>query len=65
MSPDDRLARYEQDYVREYGYEERLVRARSRVTAAWLSERAPRRVVEVGCGRRPLFGQVALGSLER
>lgn len=65
MNRDERLARYEQDYVQDYGYEERLVRARSRLTAAWLNELAPRRVVEVGCGRRPLFGQVSLDSLER
>ncbi len=65
MSRAARLARYENDYDESYGYEARLVEARSAITAEWLLARAPERVVEVGCGLRPLFARVAPPSLAR
>ncbi|MEQ8891733.1 MAG: class I SAM-dependent methyltransferase [Sandaracinaceae bacterium] len=65
MSRDARLARYQEDYARDYGYEARLVEARGDFTARWLAAVAPARVVEVGCGSSLLFDRVAPELVER
>ena len=55
MSAEARIERYEQAYQDDYGYEAWLVRARRGATLAAM--KGARRVVEIGCGTEPLFGE--------
>jgi len=56
VSAEARIERYEQAYQDDYGYEAWLVRARRGATLAAM--KGARRVVEIGCGTEPLFGEV-------
>ena len=57
MTAEARIERYEQAYQDDYGYEAWLVRARRGATLAAMEAAKPRRVVEIGCGTEPLFGE--------
>jgi SAM-dependent methyltransferase len=63
MDKHERIARYEDRYLEDYGFEAVMVSARQRLILDVLSRVSPRVVLEVGCGIDQLGGQVNKADL--
>lgn len=64
MDKTDRIGRYADTYLGDYGFESVLVHYRQRKCIDVLREFRPRTIVEVGCGQELLFDAAVSGGLE-
>ena len=64
MDKSDRIGRYAETYLDDYGFEAVLVRYRQRKCIDMLRRYRPRIIVEAGCGQDLLFDAAVIGGLE-